>query len=155
MNHFLRRQWYGIKKIIWIIFASFELLILMFLLSQNTMIPIGFTISLGVIFLGVTCFIGLVFTTNFCRKYFCKEEVKAKVLECYTIRNHDDGFTSIRYLITFEYFYKKKKYIQIIEGFQYKTEDTIETIKICKHFPKFIYMIEENKKEKKTEYAFK
>ncbi len=70
MTNFLRRLWYDIKKLIWILIAGFELLILTFILSQGLSIPTYLVIILGCIFIGITAFIGLILTTNFMRKYF-------------------------------------------------------------------------------------
>lgn len=143
MNNFLRRLGYDVKKLIWIVIAGVELVILTFVLSQCKTIPIYIIILLGCLFLAITGFIGLILTTNFMRKYFCTIDGEAKIIDSSRRNNNDDGISASYDLVTYEYVYKNKTYKQIVErSSKVRVIDSIVPIKICKVFPKIIYIID-------------
>ena len=156
---FFQRLWHDIKKVIGIFVVAFGLMILLFILVKVLLMPLYWVIIIGCIYSAITTTIGLVLTTNFMRKYFCKVDGEAKIVDSSRRERNGDGIRTSYDLVTYEYVYKNKTYRQIVErSSAIRVIDSVVPIKICKTFPKMIYILDEPKKyvakTQKMELAF-
>lgn len=131
--------------------VAIGLLILAYYLSAHVALSTGSII----IFLLIYLFLGIFFNIYYFRAKFrniCKEECSATIVHSITLSNRDNLVWDIshRYIYLIKYQYKKRNHTRMVEIWD---DDKISiknkkiNIKICKYFPKLIYIEKKHKNE--------